>query len=300
MQKGINIKETFTLKVKKDIKEQINKKDGELFIICLLLQNEIVIQNNSIQFICDFDEFEIYKNNFYMLEYLTYKIKKSKVTIELNKKTVYNYFRIENDNVKLSIIDYILNNNKIREYIKYNFILYGYILNPTNYYHVEFKMSNKKSCSFFIKLATTFNLSFKYIDRKNGHYIYIKEAEQIADFLRIIEASSCLLEFENLRVFKEVRNDINRKQNCEIANLNKVIGAAVKQENAIKYIKNTVGLDYLKDELREIALLRLETENLTLQEISDLTNPKISKHTVNYRFKKIIDISEKLRRQKNG
>ncbi len=299
MQKGTNTKETFTLKVKQDIISNIDKNDGLIFVLCLALQNDIEVCEDSFKFSCNNDDFIFYKDMFCKLKYLTYVTHKNKVTIELDKKTLYNYVCIDKEDVKTSIIDYI-KSTKIREYIKYNFILYGSILNPTNYYHIELKMSDNINCNYFIGFASKFELNFKYINRKNGNYIYLKEAEQIADFLRIVGANNHLLEFENLRIFKEVRNDINRKQNCEIANLNKVIGTAVRQENAILYIKETVGLDYLKDELKEVALIRLETENLTLQEIGDLTNPKISKHTVNYRLKKVINISEKLRRQKNG
>ncbi len=300
MQKHTNIKETFTLKVKRDIISKINNNENMIFIFVLLLQSDIQECSKYYSFYCDIDDFKFYTENFNSIDNFTYEIIKNKVNLKIDKKQVLNKLKNNGKDIKLNVINYIIDNQKIREYIKYNFLLYGSISNPTDYYHIELKMQQHISCYYFVNLAKLFELNFRYIKRKNRHYIYLKEAEQVSDFLRIVESIECLLEFENLRVFKEVRNNINRKQNCEIANLNKVITTAVKQEKAIRYINDTVGLDYLKDELKEIALIRLETENLTLQEIGELTNPKISKSTVNYRFKKIISISEKLRRQKNG
>ncbi len=298
MQKDTNVKETFTLRVKRDIIKEIDVNDNLIFIFILLLQSDIYECSKFYSFQCDLSDFEFYLNNFSSLSYLDYSITKNKVNLKLNKVDL-NLFDDEKKDVKSKVINYIISKNKVREYIKFNFILYGSISNPTDYYHLELKMVDDVNCYYFVNFTRKFELNFKYIKRTNGHYIYIKEADKVADFLRIIESSEGLLEFENLRVFKEVRNDINRKQNCEIANLNKVISTAIKQEKAINYINETVGLDYLSDELKEIYIIRLETENLTLQEIGELTNPKIKKSKVNYRFKKIIDISDRLRRQKN-
>lgn len=301
MLKDINSKETFTLKVKRDIISNISRNDGFDYILMLILHNGAIQNDNYISIKCTKDEYDFYKNNFDEINFIKYRLTKKKYELKISTTDFYNKLNANDNskNINKNIFIYFNHKNKFREFIKYSFILNGTILDPNDFYHLEIKLFYRYSHDEFIRRCRKFDLSFKSFKRNDYDFVYLKEADQIADFLRVVESYSYLLEFENLRIFKEVRNDINRKQNCEIANLNKVISTSVKQQNSINYINDTVGLGYLSDELREIAEIRLETENLTLQEIGELTNPKTSKSTVNYRLKKIISISEDLRRQKN-
>ena len=137
--------------------------------------------------------------------------------------------------------------------------------------------------------------SCKIIERKTYFVVYYKEGEQLVDLLNIMSAHKALLEFENLRVIKEVRNNINRKVNCETANLNKIVSASVRQSEAIEYIKNTVGLDFLPDNLRTMAIARLKNPDASLKVLGELIDPPIGKSGVNHRLNKICEMASELK-----
>ena len=142
-----------------------------------------------------------------------------------------------------------------------------------------------------------FSLNSKFLERKNGYITYLKEAEKIADFLGVIGAHNALLKFEDVRIVRDMRNSVNRLVNCETANLNKTIGASLRQVENIRYIQETEGLDILPEKLREIAILRMEHQDLTLKELGEMVsgNP-ISKSGINHRLRKIDEIADKLRK----
>lgn len=141
-----------------------------------------------------------------------------------------------------------------------------------------------------------FHLNSRTLERRNGHITYLKEAEKIAEFLNIIGAHNALLRFEDVRIVRDMRNSVNRLVNCETANLNKTIGAAIRQVESIRYIQETIGLDALPDRLREIAELRLAHQDVTLKELGELVKGgQISKSGINHRLRKIDEIARKLR-----
>ncbi|PWS22995.1 DNA-binding protein WhiA, partial [Enterococcus faecium] len=139
-------------------------------------------------------------------------------------------------------------------------------------------------------------LNARTLERKNGFITYLKEAEKITEFLSIIGATSALLHFEDVRIMRDMRNSVNRLVNCETANLNKTINAAVRQIDNIKYIQSTVGLEALPERLREIAALRIANEDVTLKELGEmLTTGQVSKSGINHRLRKLDQIAERLR-----
>jgi DNA-binding protein WhiA len=141
-----------------------------------------------------------------------------------------------------------------------------------------------------------FDLNSKTLERRKGYITYLKEAEKITEFLNIIGAHNALLRFEDIRIVRDMRNSVNRLVNCETANLNKTIGAALRQIENIRYIDETVGLDILPDKLREIAQLRRDYQDVTLKELGEMVSGgKISKSGINHRLRKIDEIAEKLR-----
>jgi len=141
-----------------------------------------------------------------------------------------------------------------------------------------------------------FDLNSKTLERRKGYITYLKEAEKITEFLNIIGAHNALLRFEDIRIVRDMRNSVNRLVNCETANLNKTIGAALRQIENIRYIDESVGLDILPDKLREIAQLRRDYQDVTLKELGEMVSGgKISKSGINHRLRKIDDIAEKLR-----
>ena len=131
--------------------------------------------------------------------------------------------------------------------------------------------------------------------RKKSYVLYVKEGAQIVDMLAIMEANVALMDLENIRILKEMRNSVNRKVNCETANLNKTIEAAVKQIKDIELIRDTVGLDSLSDSLMQVALLRLENPDMSLQGLGELLDPPVGKSGVNHRLRKIGEKADELR-----
>ncbi|MRH42017.1 DNA-binding protein WhiA [Aquibacillus halophilus] len=185
-----------------------------------------------------------------------------------------------------------------RAYLRGAFLAGGSVNNPeTSSYHLEIFNSYQEHNDSLCKLMNSFNLHARILERKKGFISYIKEAEKITEFLSNIGAHQALFKFEDVRIVRDMRNSVNRLVNCETANLNKTIGAAFRQVENIRFIDRTVGLDSLPDKLREIAVLRVEHQDVSLKELGELvSNGKISKSGINHRLHKIDDFAEKLRR----
>ena len=145
---------------------------------------------------------------------------------------------------------------------------------------------------------TVLGIEAKIVSRKKHYVVYIKEGSQIVDFLALTEANVSLMNLENIRILKEMRNNVNRKVNCEAANINKTVSAAVKQIEDIRYIQDQIGLDHLPEGLEEIAALRLEYPEATLKELGTMLTPSVGKSGVNHRLRKISDIACKLKENK--
>jgi DNA-binding protein WhiA len=191
--------------------------------------------------------------------------------------------------------DVIKKNCCKRAYIRGAFLGGGSISNPEKTYHMEFVSNSIELAEDLMKLINSFGLGSKVIQRKNSFVIYLKEGEQIIELLSLIGAHSALLDLENVRIYKEMRNNVNRLVNCETANLNKTVDAAVRQIESIKLIQQKVGLRKLPPNLREIAELRLNYPDISLKELGEMLNPKIGKSGVNHRLRKIEKIAEELR-----
>ena len=130
------------------------------------------------------------------------------------------------------------------------------------------------------------------------HVVYVKEGAQIVDMLAVMEANVALMNLENIRILKEMRNSVNRKVNCETANINKTVNAAVKQIEDIRLIESRTGLRNLSEGLAEIAELRLQYPEATLKELGMMLNPQVGKSGVNHRLRKLSEIADGLRMNK--
>lgn len=182
-----------------------------------------------------------------------------------------------------------------RAYIRGAFLGGGSMSNPEKSYHLEFVTSNEKHSKELSNLINTFGLKSKIVLRKDHYVVYIKESEQIVDLLNIIGAHQSLLKLEDIRVLKNVRNNINRLVNCETANLSKTINASMRQVQNIKKINNTIGLEKLPINLREVAELRLKNKDSTLKELGNMLDPPVSKSGINHRLRKIEKIADDLK-----
>lgn len=181
-----------------------------------------------------------------------------------------------------------------RAYIRGAFLGGGSVSHPEKTYHLEFITNDYEYGIDLMNLINTFDLSSKLVERKDNFIVYIKEGEQVSDVLNIIGAYQGLLKLEDIRVIKEMRNNINRIVNCETANLNKTISASLRQIEKIEYIEKNLGIENLPENLVEIARLRLENRDLSLKELGELLVPPISKSGVNHRLRKLEQIADKI------
>jgi cell division protein WhiA len=184
-----------------------------------------------------------------------------------------------------------------RSYLRGAFLAGGSVNNPeTSSYHLEVASLYKEHNDSLCELMNKFGLNSKTLERKKGYITYLKEAEKITEYLNVIGAVNALLRFEDVRIVRDMRNSVNRLVNCETANLNKTIGASIRQVENIRYINNTVGLHILPEKLREIAELRLHYTDVTLKELGEMVSGgTISKSGINHRLRKIDEIADKLR-----
>ncbi len=184
-----------------------------------------------------------------------------------------------------------------RAYIKGAFLGGGSISNPEKTYHLEFVTHDEDYAKELSTLINSYKLNSKVIQRKNSFVIYLKEGEQIVDLLNIIGAHNALLELENIRIMKEMRNNVNRIVNCETANLSKTVNAAVRQVESIRLIESEIGLDRLPKNLKEVARLRLSFPDETLKELGEMLSPPVGKSGVNHRLRRIEKIADELRKE---
>lgn len=187
-----------------------------------------------------------------------------------------------------------------RAYLTGVFLAVGSINDPKkSRYHLEFIISNEQYGYFVCNLLNSFNLNSKMIKRENKYMVYIKEAEKIADFLRIINATNSLLYYENIRIYRENKNMTNRLNNCEQANVDKIIMTASLQIKDIELIKEKELYDTLDDKLKDVCKYRLEYPEVSLQELSEIMSSeletKITKSGLNHRLKRIKEIANKLK-----
>lgn len=186
-----------------------------------------------------------------------------------------------------------------RAFIRGAFLVSGSMTNPDKGYHFEIALTNRKQAEELQRAMQSFGLDAKIVVRKKYYVVYVKEGAQIVDVLGVMEASVALMNLENIRILKEVRNSVNRKVNCETANISKTVSAATKQIEDITYIRDTMGFSQLNDGLVEVAEMRLAHPEMTLQELCGVLTTPISKSGVNHRLRKLSEIAENLRQQRD-
>lgn len=181
-----------------------------------------------------------------------------------------------------------------RAYLRGAFLAAGSVTNPENSYHLEIYTDYHPQAADLAELMASFDVEAKITTRKRGYLVYLKGGEQIVEFLNIIGAHGALLNFENVRILKDMRNRINRLVNFETANVNKTVEASVRQLEMIRLIEDKFGLEALEAPLREVARLRLQHPEASLQELGDLLDPPLGKSGVNHRMRKLEKISQRL------
>ncbi|MGJ5712785.1 DNA-binding protein WhiA [Staphylococcus auricularis] len=230
------------------------------------------------------------------------KLKKNNIyicRIKMRAREILDDLGILKDGVFTHDIDpaMIQDDEMKRSYLRGAFLAGGSVNNPeTSSYHLEIFSLYENHSEGLTKVMNEYDLNAKHIERKKGSITYLKEAERISDFLSLIGGYQALLKFEDVRIVRDMRNSVNRLVNCETANLNKTVSAAMRQVESIQLIDEEIGIDNLPDRLREIAKLRVEHQEISLKELGEMMSTgKISKSGVNHRLRKLNELADKIR-----
>ena len=240
------------------------------------------IKNKKIKFLTE---------NEYNINRLNKLLNRLKINYDIKMQGKNYLITFNKNDVNLENLD--LENADIqRALVRGAFLGSGSITDPNTRYHLEIRLENEEDRKKLVEIISNFEIKVKVLDRKYSYSIYIKDGEEISKFLALIGANSSVLKYEDIRVLKETKNNVNRKVNCETANLNKTVTASVIQVQAIEKIIKQKRFNTLPKNLQEIASLRLENPDATLAELGKMLKTPIGKSGVNHRLKKIIEISE--------
>lgn len=297
---------SFTAEVKNEI---INNELSDVALISRLssiISNSVIEENvriltenaNIARYI--FDKFkDIFKINAKVVVRSGYNYNKKYIYIlEFDDKVLLDRLGIGKNKIPEN---FIIDDDEMKKaYISGAFLMSGSINDPKkSQYHLELLFDNKEYALFFMNLLNSYYLNSKYLKRDNKYMVYIKESEKISDFLRIINTSNALFYYEDYRIYRDHKNMANRLNNCEQANVDKMIQAATNQINEIKLIKDNGCFELLDDKLKEVCVYRERYPESSLQELSEIisleTNNYITKSGLNHRLKKISEFANKIK-----
>ena len=281
-----------------EIKEELsktnnlkNKEEVKYEFLGYLISSNIAIKKNKIEYSTE-NEYNINRLN-KLLNNLNIDydicVKGNLFVIKFNIENITNY---------INLLGNIETENLKKAFIRGSFLGSGSINDPNKKYHIEISLKNKEYANILKNIMQEFDIIFKELERKSSYSLYSKDGEEISKFLALIGASKAVINFEEIRVIRDIRNNVNRKVNCETANLNKTVNAAVRQIEDIKFIYKSKAEDKLSDSLKEIANLRMENPDISLVELGKLLKEPIGKSGVNHRLKKIQEIANELRGNK--
>jgi len=295
---------SFTSQIKTEISKQKYSKIEKISLLSAIVRNEqskdLRISNENID-VANL-VFNLFQEIYRIIPKITvrkgYNYNKNYIYIvEINKKTDQIIQDLSINNIPENFI--VADDNLIRSYIKGLFLAKGSINDPkTSRYHLEILVDNQEYADFISNLLNKYNLNSKILKRENKYMIYIKESEKISDFLRLIGATKALLYYEDIRIYRDHINMTNRLNNCEQANVDRIILTASEQIKDIELIKK-YGLDLLSEKEQEVAEYRLKYKEASLQELSEIitieTGNAITKPGLHHRFNKIKKLAQKIR-----
>lgn len=298
---------SFSLEVKQElskINSLADKNNVKCELMGYLVTSNTSVQKNKVRFSTEsqynINRFSKLLNNLGFVNY-DIKIQRNMYSIFINKNDIQELIRAEeNINIANEILSYFLKSEILEKaFIRGTFLGSGTINNPEKKYHLEIFLKNLETAKYIIEILRKYSIDFKILERSKKYAIYTKEGEEISKFLALMGASASVLKFEEIRVYRDIKNNINRKVNCETANLNKIVNSSVKQINDIKYIKEKGKFNELSEQLKEIAIVRIENPDMSLEELGKLLKKPIGKSGVNHRLRKIQKIVEELKEESN-
>ena len=263
----------------------------------------IIVENNSVAR----RVFKLVKNTYDIIPSITVRNKKLGkgqtyiLSVKTNNKEILRDLSIVDDEKYLSVPkEYLISDEEgLRAYLRGVFLVSGSVNDPkTSRYHLEFVLDTKDYAEFINKLLNSYNLNSKVIKREKNYTVYVKEAEKISDFLRVIKAFSAVMYFEDIRIYRDHKNMTNRLNNCEQANTDKIFITANKQIKDIERLYELDVVDMLDEKLQEVIEYRMKYKESSLSELADIisleTGTEISKSGLNHRFRKLKEILEKI------
>ena len=283
---------SFSSEVKEELSKLNNYKDKESLkaeLLGYMLTWNMKQENGKIEFLTG-NEYNV--ERFYKILF--------NLNLNYEPEVYGKYFKttIEKSELTDEVLNLSLNakNEVLRSIVKGAFLATGSVNNPENKYHLEINFTERKNAEYILNICKENGVNLKILESKGKILLYIKEGEEISKFLALIGANKAVMKFEDIRVNRDMKNNVNRLVNCETANLNKTINASLTQVNDIKLIQNLKKFDELSEDLRVIASLRLEYPEATLKELGEYLEPPLGKSGVNHRMKKIHEIAEELKK----
>lgn len=309
---------SYTIEIKKEISEIKGTNSEMIAELSGFIRNNAYLNNNTLYLTTE-NEFTIERlTSFFKKLYEVELNVEVKDNLNFNKKNLYLLSTNSKVDLILKDIGYYDNNNnyletpptyivganeEIRAYLRGTFLCTGSINNPkTSRYHMELLISKPNEAVFIQKLLNIFDLNAKILNREKGYMIYIKEAEKISDYIKILGANRAVLFFEDARIYREKKNQTNRLNNCEQANMDKVFLTAEKQLEQIKIIEESDSYELLDDRTKQAFDYRKKYPESSLKELSEIitleTGKSITKSGLNHRFRKIKELAEQLEKIK--
>ena len=296
---------TFTTQIKEEITKEENNNIEDLTSLCTYLKFNATLEEDKMTVMVVNASvarwiFKLLKTNYNVLIKLTTRTMKrfkarNLYILEVKEKLDLIYKDIDNIFKEINTSS----DEEKKAFLKGMFLACGSINDPKKLgYHMEFFIDNKSEASFVSNILNDFYINNKMLARDNNYMVYVKESEKIGDFLRIISANVALLYFEDIRIYRDHKNMTNRLNNCEQANVDKIVSSAQNQLNDIKKLEDVIGFDLLDEKLQEVIVYRKKYPDVSLNDLSIImteeTGKTITKSGLNHRFRKIQEMAKKL------
>ncbi|MBE6157608.1 MAG: DNA-binding protein WhiA [Firmicutes bacterium] len=310
---------SYTTKIKDEIITIKGTKSETIALLSGFVRNNGYINNNVLHLTTENEKIADIIIDYFKNIYEINLKKEIKDNVNFSKKDLYLLSLTEKQDFILKDLGYLDDNGnyldtppeyivganeEIRSYLRGVFLCSGSINDPkTSRYHMELLINNPTEAVFVQKLLNVFLLNIKLLTRDKGYMLYIKEAEKISDYLKIIGANNAVMYFENVRIYRDKKNQANRLNNCEQANIDKVVASATSQIKQIEIIEENLGVSLLDDKTKEALEYRKKYPEASLKELSEIisieTGKPITKSGLNHRFRKIKDLAMKFEKNKN-
>lgn len=292
---------SFSSEIKEDLSKINNLNNKEIIkyelMGYLISSNTRFVNKSKIKFTTEseynINRFSRLLSNFNMNHNI--ELQGKNYIIKFNTCNVQNIVNIDIENKKITLLEIPNKEENIKSFVKGVFLGSGLVSSSKGKYHLELAFTDEQNMNDMLQILKVYGIEAKILLKKRAFSLYLKESESISTFLALIGANKAVIKFEEMRVMKQISNNVNRLVNCETANLHKTVQAAVVEQEAIRKIEKYGKFEELSDQLKEISLLRKEHPDASLVELGSMLENPIGKSGVNHRLKKIVQIADELK-----